>query len=240
MPFPTSMHLRQNSFPHPMNTFWSSNQSGGRLAMCRPLPSDFYNTNFFTQMAWPLIGNFVCPINAPCPVKAGGTSFSQWALLCWFHGSSDFSFSIFSKAQDTSWATDATRMLWKVIHKIPKYNGKISEFTFEDLRAVESRKEGRNLKTTVKAALRRQMISLDGNHFKSLFATEILAWSIRWLIIIWCAYYFSSSFQSIVWVETAHSTQPWLTLPICCVYFHLFLFLHFFHGNFRYDSLAVY
>ena len=128
----------------------------------------------------------------------------------------------------------------KVIHKIAKYNGKISEFMLEDLGAVESRKEGRNFKTTVKAAFRRQMISLDGNHFKSLFATQILAWSIRLLIISWGAYDSSSSFQSIVWVETAHSTQPWLTLPICCVYFHFFLFLHFFHGNFRYDSLAVY
>ena len=34
MPFLTSMHLGQNSFPHPINTFWSSNQSGGRLANC--------------------------------------------------------------------------------------------------------------------------------------------------------------------------------------------------------------
>ena len=86
----------------------------------------------------------------------------------------------------------------KVIHKIAKYNGKISEFMLEDLGAVESRKEGRNFKTTVKAAFRRQMISLDGNHFKSLFATQILAWSIRLLIILWGAYDSSSSFQFIV------------------------------------------
>ena len=158
--------------------------------MYQPLPSDFYNTNFFTQIAWPLIGNFACPINAPCPIKAGVTSFSQWALLCWFHGSSGFSFSSFL----------TTKMLRKSFIKSRSTTARYQNLLLEDLRAVESRKESRNFKTTGKAAFRRQMISLDGNHFKSLFATQILAWSIRLLIIIWCAYDFSSSFQSIVWV----------------------------------------
>ena len=76
----------------------------------------------------------------------------------------------------------------EVIHKVAKYNGKVSEFTLEELKAVEkigSGNEGKKIETTVKAALQRKLINFDGNHVKPLFATRKLAWSTSLLIIIW-------------------------------------------------------
>lgn len=76
----------------------------------------------------------------------------------------------------------------EVTHKVAKYNGKVSEFTLEELQAVEkigSGNEGKKFETTVKAALQRKLIKFDGNHVKPLFARRKLAWSTSLLIIIW-------------------------------------------------------
>ena len=79
----------------------------------------------------------------------------------------------------------------EVIHKVAKYNGKVSEFTLEELQAVEktgSGNKGKIFEMTAKAALQRKLINFDGNHVKPLFATRKLAWSTSLLIIIWGTY----------------------------------------------------
>jgi hypothetical protein len=73
----------------------------------------------------------------------------------------------------------------EVIHKVAKYNGKVSEFTLEELREVEkigSGNESKKIGTNVKAALQRKFINFD---IKPLSATRKLAWSTSLLIIIW-------------------------------------------------------
>lgn len=146
---------------------------------------------FACLIAWPLIGNYSCPINAPCPRSSnqgwryllfamGAFMLILWIIRFFFFKLSESPKFLMGHGRDE----DAV----EVIHKVAKYNGKVSEFTLEELQAVEkigSGNEGKKIETTVKAVLQRKLINFDGNHVKPLFATRRLAWSTSLLIVIW-------------------------------------------------------
>jgi len=73
----------------------------------------------------------------------------------------------------------------KVIHKIARYNGKISSLSLKDLQSVDKEFDGKAGSNGKRKALRRHLSIFDGNHVKPLFATRKLAVSTVLLIVLW-------------------------------------------------------
>lgn len=71
-----------------------------------------------------------------------------------------------------------------VVHKVAAYNGKTSNLTVEHLKSQESA-GGRQVDTSVGAAVQRKLSVFSGNHVRPLFATRKLAYSTSLLIILW-------------------------------------------------------
>lgn len=82
-----------------------------------------------------------------------------------------------------------------VVHKVAAYNGKTSSLTLqmlrdvetldEDVAAAERERARARMDTSAKGAVLRKLKVLSGEHVRSLFATEKLAYSTTLMILCW-------------------------------------------------------
>jgi hypothetical protein len=162
-----------------------------RISRLLVFPFSCYFSNTLFQVAWPLIGNYSCPINSPCPRSSnqgwryfiytmGAFMFLLWAIR----------FFIFKLYESPKYHMGRGRddLAVEVVHKIAKYNGTTSSLTLEHLESVGKyvqEDEVTIMDTSAMGALRRKLSHLNGTHVKSLFATRKLAWSTSLLIVLW-------------------------------------------------------
>ncbi|PBK91782.1 MFS general substrate transporter [Armillaria gallica] len=144
-------------------------------------------------VAWPLIGNYSCDTNQdPCPRSANtGWRYFLFAMggLMMLWGVRFFMFKLYESPKYLMGrGRDAEAVA--VVHKVAKYNGKESALTLEDLRKADGEKENQDsnsvaMDTSVRAAVRRNLSELSGDHVRPLFANAKLAWSTSLIITLW-------------------------------------------------------
>ncbi|SJL17550.1 related to 4-hydroxybenzoate transporter [Armillaria ostoyae] len=145
-------------------------------------------------VAWPLIGNYSCETDqVPCPRSANQGwryfLFAMGGLMMILWGVRFFIFKLYESPKYLMGrGRDADAV--EVVHKVARYNGKESTLTLEDLRKAGGEKENQDSKsvvmdTSVRAAIRRNLRELSGDHVRPLFANAKLAWSTSLIITLW-------------------------------------------------------
>ncbi|KAF5377853.1 hypothetical protein D9615_006829 [Tricholomella constricta] len=143
-------------------------------------------------IAWPLIGNFSCELTGPsnCPRSAnqgwryflftmGGLMFLLWGIR----------FFVFKLHESPKYLMGRGRdeAAVEVVHRVAEHNGTTSTLSLEHLREVGllSSEDSKELDTSAKGAVSRQLQKFDAGHVTSLFATRKLAYSTSLLITLW-------------------------------------------------------
>ncbi|KAF5348501.1 hypothetical protein D9756_009643 [Leucocoprinus leucothites] len=148
-------------------------------------------------VAWPLIGNFSCPITTPpnCTRASnqgwryflfamGGLMLVLWAVRFFVFHLYESPKYLMGKGKDEQ-AVD-------VVHKVAEYNGKTTSLSLEDLQRADKNFDERSNGSagiegygSTRQVLQRHISVFDGNHVQPLFATRKLAISTTLLIILW-------------------------------------------------------
>ncbi|KAG6849835.1 hypothetical protein H0H93_004519 [Arthromyces matolae] len=143
-------------------------------------------------VAWPLIGNYSCALTTPpnCPRSAnqgwryflfamGGLMFVLWGIRFFIFKLYESPKYLMGRGQD--------ELAVEVVHRVAQYNGTTSRLVLEDLAKAGDLEfnNGKEMDTSARAAVARNLASFDAGHVKSLFATRKLAYSTTLLIILW-------------------------------------------------------
>ncbi|KAG6835635.1 hypothetical protein H0H93_016327 [Arthromyces matolae] len=143
-------------------------------------------------VAWPLIGNYSCALTTPpnCPRSAnqgwryflfamGGLMFVLWGIRFFIFKLYESPKYLMGRGQD--------ELAVEVVHRVAQYNGTTSGLVLEDLAKAGDLEfnNGKEMDTSARAAVARNLASFDAGHVKSLFATRKLAYSTTLLIILW-------------------------------------------------------
>ncbi|KAK0488479.1 MFS general substrate transporter [Armillaria novae-zelandiae] len=142
-------------------------------------------------VAWPLIGNYSCETDqVPCPRSANQGwryfLFAMGGLMMLLWGIRFFAFKLYESPKYLMGRGRDSEAV-DVVHKVARYNGKESTLTLEDLRKAGGEKENQDsvMDTSVRAAVRRNLRELSGDHVRPLFANVKLAWSTSLIITLW-------------------------------------------------------
>jgi len=161
-----------------------------------PLQIEKCSVSAISQVAWPLIGRYSCDITTPGCTGAFNRGwryflFTMGALMLVLWAVRFFAFRLYESPKYLMGKGKDEHAV-KVIHKIARYNGKISSLSLKDLQSVDKAfdgKAGSNGKRkafgSTSRTLRRHLSIFDGNHVKPLFATRKLAVSTVLLIVLW-------------------------------------------------------
>ncbi|TCD68505.1 hypothetical protein EIP91_010561 [Steccherinum ochraceum] len=146
-------------------------------------------------VAWPLIANFSCSGTTPdtCPKSENmGWRYFMYSvggfmLLLSFVRL--FLFHLYESPRYLMSRGEDERAV-EIIHKIAEYNGITSNLTVDHLKdaaekARASHPDAKDLDTTAKAVVKRNLSRVNFSHVKPLFATKKLALSTTLLMIIW-------------------------------------------------------
>ncbi|KAH0582368.1 hypothetical protein H2248_010313 [Termitomyces sp. 'cryptogamus'] len=143
-------------------------------------------------IAWPLIGNFSCTIGTPynCPrssnkgwryflLTMGGLMFVLWVIRFFIFKLYESPKYLMGRGRDEA-AVD-------VVHRVAEHNGTTSRLTLDELTQPGSLSfvNSREMDTSAKGVIARQLAKFDAGHMNSLFATKKLAYSTTLLIILW-------------------------------------------------------
>ena len=149
-----------------------------------------------SQVAWPLIGKYSCDITTSSCAGASNRGwryflFTMGALMLVLWAVRFFAFRLYESPKYLMGKGKDEHAV-KVIHRIARYNGKISSLSLEDLQSVDKEFDGkagsngkRKVFDSTSQTLRRHLSIFDGNHVKPLFATRKLAISTMLLIVLW-------------------------------------------------------
>ncbi len=105
----------------------------------------------------------------------------------------------------------------EVVHKVGMYNGKESTLTLEDLRKAGGENQDPNsvgMDTSVRAAVRRNLSELSGDHVRPLFANAKLAWSTSLIITLWGRFLSSCFYAYLIQFSIA---LIGLAFPLCVI-----------------------
>ena len=158
-------------------------------------------TRSLRQVAWPFIANFSCASPSDCP----RASNQGWRYFMYTMGGIMLVLSllrvfVFDTYESPKYlmgrGRDAEAV--EIVHKVARYNGRVSSLTLEMLQDAERTERGANTKeelgdeagkpktdTSMRAAVLRNLKTYSGGHIKLLFATRKLAYSTTLQIILW-------------------------------------------------------
>ncbi|TYJ58637.1 hypothetical protein B9479_000473 [Cryptococcus floricola] len=143
-----------------------------------------------TGVAWGLLGKFTCEEDAVTCLKGDNMGW-RWLLLSmgglcglmWF-----LRFGCFQMYESPKYfmGKGKDEEAVRIVHEIARRNGKESTLTVEDLKACEIYgSEDQQVETNTKAAFKRKLRSLGGEHISRLFASKKLGFSSGMIILIW-------------------------------------------------------
>jgi len=143
-------------------------------------------------VAWPLLGNYSCAVNTPCPRSSNQGwryfVFTMGGLMLVLWGIRFFVFTLYESPKYLMGKGKEEKAV-EVIHHIAKYNGTSSNLTLQELQNIGEHAPGLRKAVignqTAMDTFKRKLSMFDGNHIKPLFATRKLAYSTSLLITVW-------------------------------------------------------